>query len=412
MNRFLKLVIHRVAGEDAEKGLLIINEIEFYEGVLAQRAVPAAHRKMISPRNPAPLLASCSSFQHQMYHCFHAFDGDESSASSWRTVEVGSSRNALSIPQWVLLDMGAVGPRIVPTAIKIVCGSGNEEEPAGCPMTFTLFGSNSPNSDFKRIAHVDLYDYKNDYALGGKTFTFFSEAPFGRVNGHRCGSCTAPPYFACATTSYDGTCASRYCDISGICADPPVCSSGEYLDMHFVSDQRPMYRCLDCPAGKYGNVSGLIHSECSGDCDAGCYCTGGSPTSCQYECGGTDVYCPKGSAAPISAGGGEKTVGDYISRRVTAVPCDIGHYCIEGIEMPCPVGRFGNSSGLSSDECTDTCPSGTYCPSGSVLPITCPLGYYCPDGKVKLKCPAGRYGDREGVAFCDYFLIHNCNRFA
>ena len=103
--RYLKLEITRETG-GYPGGKMVINEIEFYEGIVSQRVVPRWDLKMKSPRYPSPQIVTCSSFETQFSHCFRVFDGSSSSNSSWVTKAVGSSRNVLSSPQWVLIDLG------------------------------------------------------------------------------------------------------------------------------------------------------------------------------------------------------------------------------------------------------------------------------------------------------------------
>jgi hypothetical protein len=423
VGRYLKLEVTRVGGPTAT-GRLLINEIEFYEGFLQQIEVPRFFDKLKAPRDPRPLSVTCSSFESMEYHCFKAFDGDASAGSIWRTKDVGARRQKITAPQWILLDMGVRentpaadaergidrGGRVRPTALRVVCGGDAPENPAGCPMTFTLYGSNSLTRNFDVIQRFDLYDFEASlYANGGHTFHFFDEAPFGRLNGQKCGSCDRPPLFSCASQGFDSTCKSQYCDQHGHCADPEQCEAGFYRDVHFVEEGAADVQCLPCPPGNFGNRSGLSTQFCSGECDAGCFCTGGSVSSCQFRCGGSgDRYCPKGSAAPIVApvgyrtidasGGGSLTdTAPSLEMRVEAVPCAEGHYCVDGMQFACPVGTFGNTTHLETKKCTGFCEAGQFCPLGSVVPTVCPVGHYCPNGEVKIACPGGTFGDSTGL---------------
>jgi hypothetical protein len=218
---------------------------------------------------------------------------------------------------------------------------------------------------FNKLFSEDLYDYENDYAVqGGLYFPFFWEAPTGRVNGHRCGSCYSGPYFRCSTEAYDSTCASRYCSIDGYCAASPRCDTGLYMDLSFrptsasgVGSGGPAMRCVPCPAGRYGDTPGLIGAQCSGTCREGFYCPVGSTSPTQHPCGHAGVFCPPGSGSPIAASAGRRTVSDAdnrvnnssisggilsgwnysqylfdnetaLSTRVSDTLCDMGHYCV------------------------------------------------------------------------------------
>lgn len=115
--RYLKLQVTRETG-DRIGGSLVLNEIEFFQGILSQDQRPRA--KMTTPRYPDPQMVTCSSFQDQDHHCFKAFDGNPSAQSAWVTEPVGSRRTALTSPQWVIFDFGR-GHGVSPTAMKIVC---------------------------------------------------------------------------------------------------------------------------------------------------------------------------------------------------------------------------------------------------------------------------------------------------
>lgn len=177
---------------------------------------------------------------------------------------------------------------------------------------------------------------------------------------------------------------------------------------------RPAFLCKQCAAGRYGATSGLRSSACSGLCAEGHYCPAGSTVATAFPCGGLDYYCPEGSPRPIPAAAGRYTVSrSDIARnrtafeqltegsvsqaaRVAELLCSPGHYCRGGVSIPCPRGRYGNSTGLQTAACTAMCPDGSHCPAGSVLPSICPLGYYCPDGETPVICPAGTFGMAQG----------------
>jgi hypothetical protein len=125
-----------------------------------------------------------------------------------------------------------------------------------------------------------------------------------------------------------------------------------------------------CPPGRFGGSSGLFSQACSGPCAPGYYCSSGSWTQAQHECGtGLDVpgsvYCPAGSGGPTQALPGEKTVGGGPSTRSATVPCPSGSYCLEGESSSCPAGKFGCADRLSSEDCNGPCSPGYHCPSGS-----------------------------------------------
>ena len=134
-----------------------------------------------------------------------------------------------------------------------------------------------------------------------------------------------------------------------------------------------------CPAGAFGDVSGLSTPSCAGFCSPGYFCPTGSTSAQQVECGlhrGASVYCPAGAARPVavspgyySTGGYEKTVGlPQNTTRTGQMRCEPGHYCIAGMKIQCPAGSFGSDVGLASADCTGACEPGHFCPPGSVSP--------------------------------------------
>jgi hypothetical protein len=63
------------------------------------------------------------------------------------------------------------------------------------------------------------------------------------------------------------------------------------------------------------------------------------------------------------------------------------------LQLPCPSGTFGNTTGLATPTCSGPCARGFQCPPGSLTAVTsaCPQGYFCSGGP-RQPCPMGRYG--------------------
>ena len=125
-------------------------------------------------------------------------------------------------------------------------------------------------------------------------------------------------------------------------------------------------------------------------------------------------------------------------RKTAEAICDPGHYCVDGVRLECPIGRYGESYGLTNSDCTAECEPGYYCnkaskvknehecgdshlfcPRGSGVPKHVHLGYYtigntmstrygerlCELGMycnyttgMQFQCPAGKYGDTYGLS--------------
>lgn len=196
---------------------------------------------------------------------------------------------------------------------------------------------------------------------------------------------------------------------------------------------------IPCAPGRYASFGGLVSEVCMGPCASGHWCSAGSTSSTQHRCGGWNFYCPAGASEALRVGVGNYSIGGADQASGTDMSaqalCEAGYYCTDGRRYPCPRGRFGNSTGMSTDQCSGECEAGYYCPQPATtgrarkcgdpryfcparsdakratrsghytLPEgsdvateerICPLAHYCTDGR-KTICPAGVYGDVEGL---------------
>jgi hypothetical protein len=191
--------------------------------------------------------------------------------------------------------------------------------------------------------------------------------------------------------------------LSGVTNDFISCYNGAYQvklppfnSCSGYRDCEPGYYCLNgvkkpCPAGTFGGSSRLNTTACSGLCPAGFYCPEGIINPISFPCGNSNVYCPVGSASPLAVPIGYYSLdvnnsesAETRSIRSSVVICPIGYYCHNGIKLICPAGRFGNSEGLSNADCSGICPEGYFCPAGTVSPLEFTCGedpvQYCPEG--------------------------------
>ncbi|GMF50831.1 unnamed protein product [Phytophthora fragariaefolia] len=141
----------------------------------------------------------------------------------------------------------------------------------------------------------------------------------------------------------------------------------------------PGYFCVNgikyqCPAGTYGETSGLSTAACSGKCAPGYYCPSypnpPSISRTQNECGNSSVYCPEGTGNEPKfvlsgyysiltsglAGDGRNATQNGMKK------CPKGFYCRQGIRIRCPEGTYGDMEGLSAVSCSGWCPAGYSCP--------------------------------------------------
>eukprot|EP00960_Hanusia_phi_P034309 750985-Hanusia_phi.AAC.8 len=199
-----------------------------------------------------------------------------------------------------------------------------------------------------------------------------------------------------------------------------------------------------------------------GQCDAGFFCAGGSwqpnPSNTsvyggpcppgRYCIAGTNksIACPFGTYQPSAKQDHCIPVpSGYMSKDgINISLCSRGHFCpsehpyspipcprgtygpqlgtVEvGQCLPCPVGMYCSSSGIS--EPTGICRAGYMCPSGSLVSAPqnnesmCPKGYFCPAGTlIPIPCLPGTYNDHEygqGPSVCIPCPAgHSCARFA
>ena len=93
--------------------------------------------------------------------------------------------------------------------------------------------------------------------------------------------------------------------------------------------------------------------------------------------------------------------------------CPTGTYCPVGSVTPtaCAPGKFSATTGnFNVTQCV-TCTPGYYCPyANTSTPIICPSGYYCPKGTgfYSLSCLPGRMCPRGSAAEIVSLLIKMC----
>ena len=113
-------------------------------------------------------------------------------------------------------------------------------------------------------------------------------------------------------------------------------------------------------------------------------------SSQQKVCGDPSVYCPAGSAAPVLASLGYFTYHADLGQspgsetiRTSQAICQPPFYCENGFSIPCAAGTYGNTTGLSSSQCSGLCLPGFFCPEGSISPTERACGnatFFCPMG--------------------------------
>ena len=294
----------------------------------------------------------------------------------------------------------------------------------------------------------------NHYSVGGDARTRGSQraCPSGShcVRGRRV-ACAAGRYgVACADVCPTGA----YCPAGS--AAPTLCESGRFGaneslgGVGCAAAPRGRYALegaaqpTDCPAGRFGSRSGLTGSTCEGPCAAGYWCPARSTSASARACGGSDVFCPIGSAAPTPVrrgfysvdAAGSASAASGARTQAREVRCAAGWACEAGARRACAAGRYADRAEVATFACSGPCAAGfycaagspsrtqracggarVYCPEGSAAPrdaprgrftvggdegaraatLECPTGSFCVGG-VRRRCPAGTYGASLGLA--------------
>ena len=181
-----------------------------------------------------------------------------------------------------------------------------------------------------------------------------------------------------------------------------------------------------CPAGVYGNATGLATPACSGPCSIGHYCPSGSTNetaracppgafgsssglataACSGACA-PGFWCPAGSTNATAAACPPGTYGSSAGLQTSACSgqCPPSFWCpansTSATAQQCPAGVYGASSGLGTPQCSGPCAAGWYCPRGSSSPTAaaCPAGSFCAQGSgVPVDCPPGTFGAATNLA--------------
>ena len=381
--------------------------------------------------------------------CWKAFDDDRS--SFWISDDVGGWQGTLSAPQILGVD---VGPLLAfrPASLRLDCD-------VACPKYFQLQASHDNSTYEVLMAHralerqITLNFEFAPMAFEGRSSGARCGSCDSRERGFACAAGDFDRTCASGFCALNGTCAAAVpdCEARGTYrpffgAACQTCEPGRYLIVdeclpcpagHQCPDGQldtcetpPQYcpqgtasasrvpagyvvvgdatlvecppgsYCVDglerpCPAGTYGNASGLRSSGCSAPCrSAGSWCPEGSVRPKRCDPG---FYCPGNArpAAPCPAGRLARSPGSTTS--ACEGLCSSGHYCHSGsVELtPCPAGRLGSSRGLTDHACDGDCPAGFYCPEASRNATPCGReSLYCPEASPAPRVPdPGYYAD-------------------
>eukprot|EP01047_Picozoa_sp_COSAG01_P025392 COSAG01_NODE_1602_length_9759_cov_35.078157_3_plen_1215_part_00 len=188
----------------------------------------------------------------------------------------------------------------------------------------------------------------------------------------------------CGTGQYSSFLVSR-----GVYSCQP-CQVGRYQDTY----KHTMTSCAACPTGKTTAQTGTAYdSQCTKACRTGQYRSGGvmSPTSCapcqvgsyQSLTSHTDMSCTPCPSGRTTSGNGSTTSAACI------IECGTGQHKFETSCHPCQVGRYQQSHGHTSTNCT-ACPTGKSTASTGATSVT----------SCKVACSAGQYRSGNSCAPC------------
>ena len=82
--------------------------------------------------------------------------------------------------------------------------------------------------------------------------------------------------------------------------------------------------------------------------------------------------CARRLAAPVAGprshcADGVNTMA-FLLQRTGETACEKGYTCQDGVRSACPAGRYGNVEGISDPQCSGPCDAGFVCASGSSAP--------------------------------------------
>ena len=257
----------------------------------------------------------------------------------------------------------------LPCPAGVYCTSGADSSAGSGPCGLGAYCPEGSSTEFEVPCSPGTF--RN--VIGGSTAASCAECPAG---------------FFCVT----GQQTPSMCGLGHYCpagtSTPMECPSGTIGEGVSLMDSS---ECTSCPSGSYCAVSGL--SAPTGFCDPGFFCVGGSSTP-----------------TPL-------TVGDDGGRA-----CAAGHFCAgNGLEVPCPTGRFRSSvGGVNLESCelctggwacettgltapSSMCESGYVCPIGSTsaVAIIAAAGEFAPAGSASAEqCLPGTFSDVPGLGAC------------
>jgi hypothetical protein len=237
-----------------------------------------------------------------------------------------------------------------------------------------------------------------------------------------CTNCNTPGFYTADHKSCIPVKASYYSTGNG----PQSCQQGRY------SDTTGLTSCTLCPKGTYQNGNGQTACRPCTDMNSRYYSNNVGSTTCQQCSRYSNYYLVTSGSMNIdciSAGSDESvpwsyycgsscnacTSGKYTAqKRAQCTLCPAGSYCTSPTGyrtdessnpyvIPCPVGTYSDSAGLSSLSQCKSCPVGEFSDkTGQSSCDDCAKGTYTTAAGSSSceKCPAGTFGSSASSSVC------------
>lgn len=237
---------------------------------------------------------------------------------------------------------------------------------------------------------------------------------FGAARGlNSSASCaTCPPASYCVDGNVTAPCAAGFVCGSGSTTPTPggskgtspnyICPRGFYCPEGSSAESA-------CPPGTFSAALGATSAAACGPCPPGFTCADGNPIPIPCEAGhfcpgaGQQIACPRRSYNPVTESSNVTAClpcpagffcDDEGIADISLWSCPPGFFCPEQTSQPvqCLAGSFRDTPGAGFAEECPPCTAGSYCPTGSVSPVSCRGGTTCPPGATnETVCPAGYF---------------------
>jgi len=301
--------------------------------------------------------------------------------------------------------------------------------------TSQCYGQGSPVTSVPPSVFLPLRALRGQYQVGARVYPC-PLGTFSQGDGAFTSLCSGP----CRAGRYGNTTGLDSSDCSGACprgsycptgtAQPIPCKAGFVCNLEgqvdsvdacpagfFCPKGTADANSFPCPAGRFGNATGLLDANCSGACRPGHWCPSASTTPDKFPCStGTFVtdeggsiceLCPSGKFAnSTGAVQCQACEAGFIAPAMgaaTCIPCSAGYFSNDTLRKecwPCASGKFANSSGQT--HCGDCWPGSYADGEGAVTCVPCSPGFFLnhTQGKKCQLCVPGTFVNVSSQTVC------------